>query len=313
MLFFNYKSSLAAIYKLYVLNCLLMIITCGIYYPWAVNRVRKYFLECLSIQNLNLQYSGKGSDIFKGALVVCLVYVLPIAAIAYYSFISRSLEGLQGSLRSVRDYVDLFMWFFLSGFIYYTSNQYRFSRIQISNTHLYLKGSAWKYNLLAFKRLLINIISFGWMVPKSDLMKASYFYENLQAAENQVSFKVENHSLFKIHIITMLLAIPTIGLSRIWYYAKLKQLIFNSLYINNNKITASFTPTGFAAIVIIGAALSLITVGILYPLFKDTLYRYLAGNIFIDDNFNFNTSNNDLAHVGIELLDNLLYPEITFY
>ena len=70
--------------KLTLVNLLLYILTLTIYRFWARTNVRKHIWSCVHINGQPLEYTGKGSELFKGALIVFGVLGLPaILAIAF--------------------------------------------------------------------------------------------------------------------------------------------------------------------------------------------------------------------------------------
>ena len=56
--------------KLTLVNLLLNIVTLTIYRFWARTNVRKHIWACVHINGQPLEYTGKGIELFKGALIV---------------------------------------------------------------------------------------------------------------------------------------------------------------------------------------------------------------------------------------------------
>ena len=71
--------------KLSLVNFLLGIVTLTVYRFWARTNVRRHIWACVHINGQPLEYTGKGIELFKGALIVFAVLGLPV-----YSKIGRA-------------------------------------------------------------------------------------------------------------------------------------------------------------------------------------------------------------------------------
>src|SRR4026209_1000709 len=65
--------------RLAIVNFLLNLVTLTIYRFWAKTNVRRHIWSCVHIYGQPLEYTGRGIEIFKGALIVFGLFVLPFA------------------------------------------------------------------------------------------------------------------------------------------------------------------------------------------------------------------------------------------
>ena len=62
-------------------NLVLNLITLTIYRFWAKTNVRRHICSCTHIDGEALEYTGKGSELFIGALIVFGVLILPVVVL----------------------------------------------------------------------------------------------------------------------------------------------------------------------------------------------------------------------------------------
>lgn len=77
----NFDGRIGELYKIFLLNLFLGILTLGIYHFWGKTRVRRYVTSSFSIANDRLEYTGYGSELFWGfikALIILVVLAIPL-------------------------------------------------------------------------------------------------------------------------------------------------------------------------------------------------------------------------------------------
>lgn len=77
---FEYDGKTGQLYKIWIVNVLLSIITLGIYRFWAKTRVRKYTTSSFSLHGDRFEYTGSGKELFLGflkALIFLLIISIP--------------------------------------------------------------------------------------------------------------------------------------------------------------------------------------------------------------------------------------------
>ncbi len=79
----------AGLGRLAIVNFLLNLVTLTIYRFWAKTNVRKHIWSCVHINGQPLEYTGRGLELFMGALIVFGLFVLPFVLII--AFISIAL------------------------------------------------------------------------------------------------------------------------------------------------------------------------------------------------------------------------------
>src|SRR5688572_28899538 len=70
-----------ALFAIQIVNLLLMIVTLGLYYPWAKAQTLRYIYGANEFEGSTLQFHGTGAEMFKGfikaMLIIAAIYSVP--------------------------------------------------------------------------------------------------------------------------------------------------------------------------------------------------------------------------------------------
>ncbi len=183
----KYHGRLRQLFGIHIVNVLLSMCTLGIYSFWGKTRIRKYMTSHLTLQKDRLEYTGTGKELFIGSLKALLIY-LPLITAMQIPFLNLLLFPLFFGMISLAVYLML---------------RYRLGRTRWHGIRFSLGGSIKKYLFLAIKRTFFNIISFGFKIPKSDIIKWSYIANHMQYGEEKFTYQGDHKKIFKTHIITV--------------------------------------------------------------------------------------------------------------
>ena len=202
---FEYEGKSIKVLGMLIINILLMVVTLGIYSFWGKVKVRRYLIGNLKLAGDYFEYTGTGKELFLGFLKA-----IPILIIAYLPIILMPQNPLVPLLT-----------FSLLGYLYivgtYSGLRYRMSRTIWKSIRGRLQGSAFKYAWQYLVRFILNLITLGLMIPSSDKKLFAYKVNNSSFGTVKARFLDGKNNLNRTNIITLLLFIPTLGFSRIWY------------------------------------------------------------------------------------------------
>ena len=210
------------LYKIWIINLLLKMVTLGIYSFWGKTRLRKYIVNSFSLLGDRFEYTGTGGELFRGFLKA-----LPIIIILYAPFIiwePKKHPAVQLMFLPI---------FFLISAAIYASLRYKFSRTTWRGIRGHLTGSAFQYALLKMRRGLLNGITLGIIIPYSDIKTQKYIIDHTHFGSAKAEFNGDASKLMGINILTLLLAIPTLFFSRFWYRAALMRHVLESTTIGS--------------------------------------------------------------------------------
>ena len=204
----KYDGRLDNIFKLWLLNGILSIVTLGIYYFWGTTKLRQYFAGSLSLRGDRFEWHGTGKEMFVGYLktILILAAVLIALIIVYYitTFTLGFVAGIESKVSgdSVNDSLGFYAMltvtinlilimattFYLRSAAKYMAIRYRLARISWRGIHGHLQGSSLKYGLFSLKRTFYNIISLGYLKPHSDIIKHKYIVDNASLGDINLKF-----------------------------------------------------------------------------------------------------------------------------
>ncbi len=152
--------------RLTLVNALLNIVTLTVYRFWARTNVRRHIWASVYVNGHPLEYTGKGSELFLGALIVFGVLGLPaillvVAVSIAYGPEHEAVAGVQGLL--------FLIFTLLWGAAVFRARRYQLSRTLWRGIRGALEGSAAVYSLTYFGAFLARAISFGWLTPLMNL------------------------------------------------------------------------------------------------------------------------------------------------
>jgi uncharacterized membrane protein YjgN (DUF898 family) len=278
----SYQGKFGPLALIWVKNLILSIITLGLYRPWAKTNYRKYCYHSFVIAGDKPEYHGTGGELFKGMvkanMLMMLLYILfIIPAIFLFKSGSPDAEVYKGLV-----FIPIFG--IISFLARYSALRYRLTRTKWRGMKGSLRGNIKHYVFFRIKRFFINILTLRLAVGRSAILDMDYLFNNAYIGNRKFEFSADRKQLDKINLITLLLAIPTIGISRYWYKAALLNVKYNNLKIAGLKFSANFTG-GHLAMVSMGyTLLMLITFLLASPLVIHRTMKYFASHVRIEGN-----------------------------
>lgn len=149
-----------------LINALLFVVTLSLYRFWAKTNVRRHIWGCVHVNGEPLEYTGRGLELFLGALIVFGVFFLPVIVII---MVLQLALGPEHPLIVVFN-LFLFLFFLLFwGMALYRARRYQLSRTLWRGIRGALVGSSWTYSLLYFASGLLSGMTLGWSTPAMNL------------------------------------------------------------------------------------------------------------------------------------------------
>lgn len=226
----HYDGKTESIVGIWFKNLFFLIITFSIYRPWARTRMRRYVYSRFSLLGERFNYSGTGGELFKASLAVysllfisLLMLDLAKAAIII-SLASEVVEademnGAQVAVGGVFTLVSYVTFLYLFYFGQYSGKRYRFSRTKWRGVRGAVIGSAHHYASAGVGYMLLNLVTIGLIKPRNDMRLRKKLVDDMRFGKQACAFNADPAVLWKTHFITWALAIPTLGMARVWYVA----------------------------------------------------------------------------------------------
>jgi uncharacterized membrane protein YjgN (DUF898 family) len=286
--------------KLHIANLFLNIITLGVYSFWGKTRIRRYTTSHISIAQDRFEYTGTGKELMVGAMKASLIFI-PLVILMGVPFVNILAYPAFFAVLSVAVFMAL---------------RYRLSRARWRGIRFSLGGSVKEYFILAIKRTGMNIITLGWRIPESDILKWSYIANNMKYGDLSFSFQGDDSRLMAIHKQTLLIGVglmvgssilvgigmhePThvlialIGylgflgavLVRIWYGAALWHEKFRGLRLGSLRFKMDVDGKTLAKLVATNILLVVFTLGLAKPIVINRNIRYFVSRFKIGGDIN---------------------------
>jgi uncharacterized membrane protein YjgN (DUF898 family) len=187
-IFFGYRGTLKGLLKIYLPGAFLTLFTLGIYSFWLIANIREYVLNNVRLGNAEMDYYGKGEDLF----VMTLLYRLAmIGSIIGFLLIFGIIMGIGGSILGLSS-----------------------SDIKMSGTNIGLIAVFVGIVYIAF--LLIVGVIFNLL----NIAKFNYHWNKTTLWQNQKEFGIFSNppkaESIKFSIMNLILILFTMGIGISW-------------------------------------------------------------------------------------------------
>lgn len=190
-----------------IVNFLLSVATLTFYRFWAKTRVRRHIWSCVYINGQNLEYTGRGIELFKGAFFVFATLGLP--AVVLIAGLTFWLGSDHPSVAGVQALLILGAWV-LWGAAHYRARRYRLSRTLWRGIRASLEGSALSYTLTYFGATLARAITLGWSTPVLNLVLQKQMTGSARFGNMAFRFKGRAGPLYPAYALSWILFIVSV-------------------------------------------------------------------------------------------------------
>lgn len=199
--------------KIAFVNALLGLFTLGIYRFWGKTNMRRHLWSRMTLLGDRLEYTGKAMELLLGFLIAAVIMAVLSAGLFVLAYATGNDPVLLGGLQIVY-VVGLY---FLVFFAVFRARRYRLLRTQWRGIRFSQSGSARSYALRAMGLLFLSGLTLGLTYPYMQNYLQNYRTNNTWFGNRQVVFDGRAADLFWKWVLALVLAIPTLGISLIWY------------------------------------------------------------------------------------------------
>lgn len=253
----------SGLYKLYVKIIILSMLTFGIYGFWGITNLRKYLYGSVSLRDSRFYYHGTGKELFLGFLIfniATFVYFLCVIGLGVVIAMPEILP-LMATYTVFVMILTLILFFAAQ----YRSIQYLASRVSWKGVRFSLLGSTIEFGKKVTLYLFLYIITLSLSAPSSNLKIVQYIVNNSRFGNRSFNFNYDHHDLFWKNIVSLLLAIPTLGYSRLLYAAHVRKFIVAHISHEELTLIDSATKRQIAWLYFSNLLLIIITFGLAIP------------------------------------------------
>ena len=174
------------LWKIMFTNLFMGIITLTVWHFWGKTNVRRHIWSCIHINDEPLEYTGTGGELFRGFVLVLVVFILPILLLTgvmslYLGPEHPAIRGMNG-LFALAGYL-------LGGFALYKARNFQLTRTNWRGIRGNMAGSAGLYSLTYFGSILARWFSFGWATPVMNVVMSEQMIGDMRFGDSAFKFK----------------------------------------------------------------------------------------------------------------------------
>ena len=217
-----------------LLGGLLSVITLGIYSPWFIKNIQKFFINNSSYDSNNPEFEGTGGSLF---VILTLTLILPIIIISIFQGLFMiSHPNVFSTLYSVL--YQIFVLIILIPYIYFV---YKWSvDIKFKDYTINWETNFWQSSGKILTQICLSIITIGIYYPLATLKLYKYFAERTYARSesNAKTFGYDIEPLDDFLFIwgQTLLTIITLGIYYPWAFCKVRSRILSKTYLEEIEV-----------------------------------------------------------------------------
>lgn len=191
---FSYHGDTGELFKIYIVNFLLTIVTLGIYRFWGKTKIRKYLWSHIDVQGDRLEYTGTPKELLVGFMVVLFFILIPLFAVPEFLLFLAD-DGDVTTQTLVGSAQALFVYLLIPAAIY-RARRYRLSRTLWRAIRAGQSGSAWIYALKSIFYFIVELFTLGMTVPIFRKKLADYRFNNTWFGNTRLTFTAKAGPLY---------------------------------------------------------------------------------------------------------------------
>jgi uncharacterized membrane protein YjgN (DUF898 family) len=268
----EYSGTTGELYKLWLKKVILGIFTLGIYSFWGKTNIRRYMASSMRIKGDPFFYLGTGKELFVGFLKIIPFYIVFVIVITL-------VQNTWG--KNAANFIILPLVLTVMPLARYAALRYRVNRFAWRGIRGQMGGSALSYVGFYLVGLLKKLFTLGLMAPSVDLDRFAYKIANMSFGDLPFEFSGDASRLKKTNITTLLLAIPTLGFSRVWYGAALMKEMARGLRLGDIRFKARIEGGEMLKFSLVNLLIFLFTLGLGMPVIMQRGAKFLAERLIV--------------------------------
>ncbi|WP_282605009.1 YjgN family protein [Pelagibius sp. Alg239-R121] len=207
-----YDGQAGPITKIAAVNAILGLFTLGIYRFWGKTRMRQHLWSRITILGDRLEYTGTPKELLLGFLFAAVIMGLISIGLYVINILIPSVEG-----QVVVTILYVIGLYFLTFFAIFRARRYRLTRTQWRGVRFSQTGTGRGYAFRAMGLLLLTGITLGLCYPYMQTRLQEYRTNNTWFGNRNLVFDGLAYDLFWKWVLALVLYIPTLGISILWY------------------------------------------------------------------------------------------------
>lgn len=213
-LYFSCDGRGADLLVLYLKTLVLSIVTLGIYSFWGKAEIRRYLYHSVRAGEDRFQYHGTGWELLRGWLKALGILVVFYCVVLGLTLAEKTTGSVVAALFF---YAALIL---LAPMVHVGRLRYRMSRTSLRGIHFQSRATFGGMARVYYKGIFLTTITIGFYFPWFINNLSKYVAETTWYGDQPFGYDGDGRDMFKWWVIALLLTIPTLYMSWVWFYFK---------------------------------------------------------------------------------------------
>ncbi len=225
---FAFNGDVLKFIGIFLLGLLFCIITIGIYTPWFIRKIQKFFIDNSSYEANPLEFKGKGGELF---VIILVTYLIPYVFILMLTkiFMMFDLIHAYPVVTGIVQVITMFIMIPYTYFVYKWMVNVRYKSYSIA-----WQTDAWDSCGTILIQYLLTLITIGIYYPLAMLRLYKYFAgKTIATGDNgskKFGYDLEAGSDFLFLWGQILLTLVTLGIYYPWAACKIGERVLGKTY-----------------------------------------------------------------------------------
>jgi len=212
-----------------LLGLFLTIITLGIYSPWFITKIQKFFVDNTSHDSNNLGFAGTAGKLFKILFFTTFLPMIVLMIVMIY----LQIKSGNSDPKSVSLFMNLIIVLIMIPYMYYF---YKWMvNVTFRDYTIRWETGFWNSCGKILLEMFLTVITVGIYYPFASLRLYKYFlgrtFATSESSKKEFGYDLEPRRDFLFIWGQLLLTIITLGLYYPWAYCNINSRIFSKTYV----------------------------------------------------------------------------------
>jgi uncharacterized membrane protein YjgN (DUF898 family) len=260
---FRFEGSGFELFRLYLANLFLTVVTFGIYFFWAKVKTQKYFYNHTLFMNGRFDYHVTGKEKFIAFLKGVLILIPAILIILYGLPWLLTRAGLNEIVATIVSVIFLYaVILFLIPAMMYGSMKFKLARSSWNSIHFRYNGRVKELYKIFFKGLLLSIVTLGFYSIWFGVNLKKYHTSHSAIGNSSFDYDGTGKDIFFLILKGMFLTMLSCGLYYPWFLASLIRYDWEHSSLQGSRFRSGVTGGGMFLLMLKTVALTIFTLGI---------------------------------------------------
>jgi uncharacterized membrane protein YjgN (DUF898 family) len=270
-----YDGRIGELYRIFLLNLLLIIVTFGIYRFWATTSYRRYLWSRMRFMDTRFEYTGVGYELFVGFLMAIGILIGMAIGTGILSVLFALMSPILAIVPLIGIYVVIFILF---GAAHFSAQRYRLSRTQWRGIRGGMQGSAFGYGAWSLLYLILVPLTLFQMVPWMTIRLTERRINASRFGDIPFIFKGRARAVYLPYLLTLVGTMALLGVVAAVVY-NMEASVLGPVFLDEvSRSRAQMTIGRAVPTIIAGLLVFSVGAGLIACWYSAVLARHIFGN-----------------------------------